>query len=252
MKKPFDLQSTDRFSRSDIVAYNKMLGWVIGVVNLLTNTVTTFNLKSYSVNRRNPMAKPFADKEVSTIGVLRPVLRNLSSHKLSVIAAVIQEALTLGFGNATHEQVHTLFTRSLSIDSRTTDLVGKAADVARLWNLPLASYIGGVAMISLVNTIISALHAMLYDEKEDGPLDMYSIRTGKIILISGAISTTLNSLPALAARDFKNMDYAGILTTCFSLFQSTKFWLDVKISYLCSEHRKVLEREMENIDKYFE
>ena len=249
---PFDIQKTDLFERQDIVAYNKFLGWIVGVVNILTDTITTYQMKSYSVTRpQYQNGKPCINQEINTVfGVLGPVLRGIATRKDSLIAATLQEAIILEFGKAQPEQIRTIFGRAIELEHRTMAAAEETRGI--LWNLneKWAECIGGVAMTTLLNTIISAIHAILYDE-EDGSLEMYSIRTNRIILYAGAVATMVNSIPAIVDLNMEDVDFSGILTTCISLFQSSGFWIDVKTEFLISAYREDLEKELCKLDRYF-
>lgn len=250
---PFDVQETDLFQRDDIVAYHKLLGWVVGTVNILTDTITTYGMKTYSVTRPavNP-GKPCVDREVSTFfAVVNPVVRSARSRKDSIAAAVVQEALTQGFGNASHEDVRTLFSRAMELEQRTSSFFDETKGLVKKFSHKWAAAIGDIAAIALVNTIVSAVHAMMYDES-DGDLDLYSIRTNKIIACSGYIATLANSLPAIVSKDMTKLDFAGILTTCISLFQSNRFWIETKTAFLVNAYEQGLDRELDRLDRFFQ
>ncbi len=250
---PFDVQDTDLFKKEDVIAYNKFLGWIIGVVNIMTDTVTTYNMNSYSINRTPFEAtKPFVEKKISTLsGVLMPVVKNGSLYKESVIAAVLQEAIVLDYGKASPENIREMFTRAVETERRTAALAEKTNGVLGFFNAGLGAAVSDVAVIALLNTVISAIHSILYDET-DGDIAQYTIRTNKIILYSGMIATSINSIPAFVTEDISKLDLAGVITGCISLFQSTRFWIDVKADFLVKAHSKELEAELEKINKYFE
>ena len=226
---PFDVQETDLFKKDDIVAYHKFLGWIVGTLNILTDTITTYGMKSYSITRSMiETEKPYVNQEISTLfSIIKPVMQNAGYYKNSVAAAAVQEALTQGFGKASPQEIRTLFGRAIELESKTASFSEETKDVLSSFNAEWAACIGGIASTALINTIVSAVHAILYEE-EDGSLDTYSIRTNKIILYSGAMATVINSLPAIASKNITELDFAGILTTCASLFQSTKFWIEAK------------------------
>ena len=249
---PFDIQETNLFGRDDIVAYHKYLGWLVGTVNILTDTITTYGMKSYAVARPVPgKGKPAVDREISTLlGVVGPVLRSGGQYKDSIAAAAVQEALLQGYGNGTPEQVRTAFGRTMELEKRTKSIAEETKGTLGYFNAQWAEYIGGVAVTALINTIVSAVHAMLYEES-DGDLDTYSIRTGRIILYSGAIAATVNSLPAIASRKVEDLDLSGILMTCISWFQTTRFWIEAKTAFLVSSYRETLDRELNALDSYF-
>lgn len=249
---PFDVQETDYFGREDIAAYHRYLGWVIGTVNILTDTITTYGMKSYSITRPEvQLGKPCVNQEISTVfSVINPVLQKAGSYKNSIVAAAVQEALTQGLGKADPEKVRTLFGRAVALENRTAYLAENSRNMLGKFYAEWTTYAGGIAGMVLINTIVSAVHAIVYEES-DGELDAYSIRTNKIILYSSAMATVINSLPAIAGKDLTRLDFSGILMTCMSLFQSGKFWIEAKTAFLASEHKQILDREMEKLDKYF-
>lgn len=248
---PFDVQETDMFDREDVIAYNRFLGWVMGAVNIMTDTVTTYEMKSYSVNRMAIGAtKPLVDKKISTLwGVLLPVLKNGAYHKEAVVAAVLQEAIALDYGRASSENIRALFNRAVNMEKTTSLLAEKTGGVVRRFNFRFGNVIGDVAVIALVNTIISAIHSVLYDENECS-MEEYAIRTNKIILYSGIIATSANSIPAFMTEDFSKLDFAGIVTTCISWFQSSRFWIDVKTDFLVNAHMAELKAEIDKINEF--
>ena len=250
---PFDVQETDLFKKDDIVAYHKFLGWIVGTLNILTDTITTYRMKSYSITRPMlEMEKPYVNQEISTLfSIINPVIQSAGYYKDSIAAAVVQEALTQGFGKASAQDVRTLFGRAIELENRTASFAEETKGVLGNFNAEWAACIGGIASTALINTIVSAVHSLLYEE-EDGSLDTYSIRTNKIILYSGAMATVINSLPAIASKNVAELDFAGILTTCTSLFQSNKFWIEAKTTFLVSAYKQALDQELAAIDQYFQ
>ena len=250
---PFDIQDTDLFQKDDIVAYHKYLGWIIGTLNILTDTITTYNLKSYTITRPMPgIGKPCVNQEISTIfSVINPVMQSAGFYKDSVAAAAVQEALTQGFGKASAQDVRTLFGRAMELENKTASFTEEAKGILSGFNAEWAACVGDIAGTALINTIVSAVHAILYEEK-DGSLDTYSIRTNTIILYSSAMATVINSLPAIASKNIADLDFAGILTSCISLFQSTKFWIEAKTAFLVSAYKPALDQELAKLDQYFQ
>ena len=249
---PFDIQETDLFEHKDIAAYNPYLGWIVGVLNILTDTITTFNTRSYCVIRPfHSAGKPQVDNQVSTLfGVILPVVQALPLQKDAVIAATIQESLVLGFSKAAPDQVRPLFLRAMELEHSTALAARETASVlGEFWD-GWAAGVGGIAMTTMINTIVSAIHSLVYEEK-DGDLSLYAIRTNRILLYSGAMATVINSLPALAARDIRALDHTGILMTCISLFQSTKFWIDAKTEFLISAYKQELDKELYKVNAWF-
>lgn len=251
-KIPFDIEDNTLFDRKDIAGFDKCLGWLVGVLNILTNTVTTYRLKSYCVIQpAEERMKPCAGREISTLlGVVKPVLQNVPFDKAAMIAAVIQEARALGYCNADSSQIGELFQTAVELEEKNNALWDKVQPVLGSFKPDWSESISGTEMVSQINTIVAAVHAILYDKRECS-LDMYTIRTNKIITYSNAVSTVINSLPAIIEEDITSLDFAGIISTCLRLFHSTRFWIEVKANFLVSEYKKEIDREMRKIDRYF-
>lgn len=251
-KIPFDVADNAQFCRKDIAGFDKCLGWLVGVLNILTNTVTTYRLKSYSVIQPQEFrVQPCIDREISTLsGVAMPVLQNAAFEKNAVIAAVIQEARALGYYKADSGGISALFQMAVELEEKKNAVWNKTQSVLENLRPDWDEKIDGMEIISGINTIVAAVHAVLYD-KCDGSIDMYAVRTNKIITYSNAMSTVINSLPAIAEQDISSLDFAGIILTCLGFFHSTRFWIEVKTNFLVSEYKKEIDREMKKIDRYF-
>lgn len=248
---PFDIRDGDVLRRKDIVAYHKYLGWLAGIANILTDTVTTYDAKSYSVYRSPGGGKPAIDREVSTVkDVLFPVAREVTSQKELVVAATLQEALALGFGKADPTNIRALYAQAMEVESKAAALAEKSRELLSLYASELCEMVGGFTVIALINTVVAAVHSLLYEEK-DGDLELYAVRTNKVILYSGLFATVINSLPAVVEENILELDFAGILTGCASLFRSTRFWLDAKTNFLVRRYRSELDGEVKKIEKYF-
>lgn len=248
---PFDIADNPAFARKDIAGYDKFLGWIIGVVNIMTDTVTTYDMKSYSVTRPEA-GNPLVNEEVSTLmRVVHPVAHGAPKNKDAIIAAVVQEAIELDYTDATPDQIETIFGRAVDLERQNTQISQQTKDVLSVLKEEWVEAIGGVAAASLINTIVAALHAVIYDE-EDGDVQHYALRTNKIITYSSAIATLLGSIPAIATQDLTKVDYAGILTTCLSMFHSIKFWTELKAEFLASAYKKRIDEEMAKMDAYFQ
>lgn len=249
---PFDVADNHLIRRKDIAGFDECLGWIVGVLNILTNTVTTYKLKSYSVIQSASCSeKPQIGEEVSTLfGVVIPVLKNVAAEKKSVIAAVIQEAAALKYGNANLGEINRLFCRAVELEEKNHMILENAGPVLSRMGGEWAGNFDGMETVSFLNTMIAAIHAVLYEEG-DGNIDMYAVRTNKIIAYSGAMSAVINSLPAVVAQDIAAADYTGIMAACLNLFHSARFWIEAKANFLASEYKRQIDKEMERIDRYF-
>lgn len=249
----FDVDETAHLSKNQILGYDKYLGWVFGVFNLLTDTVTTKAWKSYSVKRSlDESAKPFLDREVSTLlQIVHPVVQSILDNKEAVIASVVREAAELGIPDSGDVSVLELYKRALSLERKSSDLADQSRQVLRpLWE-QTDSLLDDVAFDSLVNTIVAALHSLMY-HGSDGDLSHYTLRTNKVILYSGIIAAAATSLPALLEEDLSKINFGGLINSLLSLFHSTSFWINLKADFLVNAYKSKLAPYMEQLDEAFD
>ena len=255
-KLPFDIQDNERFLRKDILAYHPMLGWLVGIINILTDTVTTNKFESFTVVKSLYEDAEFL-QETKTLGVVIPVLMDWTKNKDSLVAAVVRQADALKVTSAPVEDVSAILKETIAVEEHNFALMEKVDFISNIIPFDIGSLgLGGifrdVAISAFFNKLITAIHAVRYNPEIDGDLKMYTVRTGKIISISSAIAASINSMPALATENIKDLDVSGIIMALVSVFNSTKFWIDVKADYLVSEYKVKIDEAFREIDKYFE
>ena len=103
----------------------------------------------------------------------------------------------------------------------------------------------------LINMIVSLVHGLLYNEKEDGDRASYEVRTRKILCISNALSSAGNLAYVLGTKDVKKLDAGGLLVSLYRLFSDVRFITRVKQAFIEAEMDKVLEKELKELDSHF-
>lgn len=251
-RAPFDIAGNERLQRKDLLGFDRYLGWLFGVCNILTDTVTTYKLKSYEIIRPQAAAAyPQIGKEAPTwAGVVFPVVRNISCEKEAMIAAIIKEACLLGYCKGGGEEIGQLFLWAVELEERKDAAWERTKSVLSGCKAEWAERIGGEGMDSFFHTLVAAVHAVLYDGG-DGSKEMYAVRTNKIILYADAMTAAIGSLPAIMKCDVESLDFRGIISVCLGWFQSTRFWIEAKSNFLFSEYKKEIDKEMREIDQYF-
>ena len=104
----------------------------------------------------------------------------------------------------------------------------------------------------LINMIVGLVHGIFYNPKTDGDRKLYEVRTRKIICISNALASAGNIAYAAATENWKKLDVGGILVTLYRLFTDINFMTRVKKEFIEHEMDKVLEKEIKELDSYFE
>lgn len=256
---PFDMPDNEFFQRKDALGYDKWLGWVFGVLNIMTDTVTTRKMRSFSVEQ--PMGSgqhPTIVQKISTpVHLVLPVMAS-GNIKNSLLAAVVREAGVLEVTKAPPEEVAMLLARTFAEEEKNLALLQEAGNAANYipeeldWGAAIWGITRDTAVAAFLNQVITAIHALMYDPETDGPVETYAIRTNTVLTVSSAIAAMFNSLPALIEQNPAKIDFAGIITTCLSVFNSTRFWIDVKTEYLLRAYQPGVEEQLAIVDKYFE
>ena len=256
---PFDMPDNEFFGREDALGYNRWLGWIFGVMNIMTDTVTTKQMCSFTVNQPSLAGQyPTIVQKISTpIHLMLPVMTS-QNIKDALLAAVVREAGVLEITKAPPQEVARILTHTFQEEQKNIALLQEVDSATQVLppKLGLGSAVMGItrdtAVAAFLNQLITAVHALLYDPEHDGAVETYTIRTNQILTISSTIATVFNSIPALIGQNPAKIDYAGIITTCLSVFNSTRFWIDVKTNYLVSVYQPKAEEQINLVNKYFE
>ena len=274
---PFDLPDNNHFKHKDIAGFHPQIGWLIGVINLLTNTVTTYKLDTFSVvpammanipletdptvtsglpmDSVSELAAGFplaVGQELSTaLHVLLPVAQNCAGHKNSLMAAIVRQADVQGLNHAPMEDVAAIMENTMYLEHQNQNLLDNMSFATDIFSIDLLRLAGNTGITAFLDLLISAIHAIHYDPEIDGDKNRYAIRTNKILTISQLMSTLTNSAKALLTENPMDIDFGGLLMTFLKVINSTSFWINIKTEYLVSEYKAMIDEESKKLDKYF-
>lgn len=250
---PFELPDNEYFLRCDILGFHPQLGWLMGVINILTNSVTTKKMESFSVVRLPGEIQSLRiDERIPTfLHLLIPVLHGFANNKEAILAAVVREAGVLHVTDAPAEDVIFLLQNIMEIEERNQRILEAEQLFSNILPMDIADTSGDGNLTAFINKLITAIHAVRFNPEIDGDIQMYAVRTNKILSISSAVSALIKSLPAVISHDFSRLDFEGIVRACLSAFSSARFWVEVKTNYLVSEYKVEIDKQMRILDKYF-
>ena len=235
-----------RYHRYKTLGHDPILGWIFGSANFITDTCTLSNFNSYRISR---VGSPHFSTPVDLPTIFYEVFDSIREDWLRLPAGVFAQFVHLKSD---------LFTKLglpiplLSAFSET--LAGKLykSQYDTLCLLKDIEIIGSQAGFSiLINMIVSLVHGLLYNEKEDGDRASYEVRTRKILCISNALSSAGNLAYVLGTKDVKKLDAGGLLVSLYRLFSDVRFITRVKQAFIEAEMDKVLEKELKELDSHF-
>ena len=239
--------------RAPAIGHDPVIGLVVGTANITTATLTTWDFRSYHIKTRNiiaPSGRNMGNRdcfsgEANTEKVFRYTSERAMNEgkegKVAVCAALCKEIEHLrsdvGSTSSLPFPVISHFSPKMAsqlaeygIDFGNTVQVSKQAGIA-----------------ALINFLITTLHGLLLLSKEGGQdIDVFRVRTRKILLYSNTIASASNLLvvgaaevaafyagnPDLAKQGLRYLDIGGLLVTTHRLITDRAFIQKVKKEFL--------------------
>lgn len=228
------------------LGHDPVLGLIFGTANILTNTITcvktpiiTTNHVIYDSQLKNPRIGIFAP----TVVTLQKAAERLDGDISSVIAAIIKQIIHIGTDMFTPCGIQ-LPGANLVLSNTNVELLTKYISTGD------ALKMGASAGFSrLINTIISTLHMLMYDDKIYASRDVYNTKTRKIIMYSNLIASTSNVIWVggnMLAGDksaIKDLDIGGLIVTIQRLITDTAFIRQVKEEFVFGGFNKMIQGE---------
>ena len=202
--------------RVTAIGHDPLRGLVIGTANIATATITTKDMSSYHIRTRNNR-DIFAEK-ASTIMILTKTSEKFNEgieglKKIGV--SFIKEIIHLRSDMNTH---HGLPLPLISvIDSKVaSDIASYGIDFSNT-----VTVLNQVVLTRMINSLIAMYHFSFYDKNT--PVDLYKIRTRKIICYSNVIASSINLAEVGITKNYKLLDIGGIANTIFEVVTSLSF-----------------------------
>lgn len=228
------------------LGHDPILGLIFGTANILTNTITyvstpviTTNHVVYDGNLKNPRIGVFAPTTLT----LKKAIERLDGDVSSVVAAVIKQIIHIGTYLYTPCGIQ-LPGANLVLSKANTELLTKYISTGDLFKVGASA-----GLATLINTIISTIHMLMYDATKYSSRDIYSVKTKKIILYSNLIATTSNVIwvggNMMMGNEgaIKQLDIGGLIVTLQRLMNDTKFIQQVKEEFIFGGFNKMIQGE---------
>ena len=224
--------------RVTAIGHDPILGLVFGTANIATSTLTNKDLQSYHIYT-NDMGRDYFRNKANTGLVLSKTKDKLLHEGLEgkekVGASLLKEIIHL------RSDIYTK--NSLPLPIVTVIDAGLAADLAQR-GLDMANIVtvGRQMTFSVfINTMISMLHGLFYDESVEYSRRVYEVRTRKILSYSNFIASASNLIyvganVSLGNEDaLKSLDIGGLAVTLYRIATDAKFIRQVKREFIEQE-----------------
>ena len=226
------------------LGHDPILGWLFGPINIMTfsSTHKTPFLKTYTVD-----VNTFQMDKISTFPKeVGRAFHSFQEYNQRLPAAVFKQGMHFLSDKYTKiglpipflspEKAYELMQKGWNSVEAAEAIKKVLAKTAKN-----AAIIGAQFIISfLINEIIKAVHLMMYDEEKDGDINLYQVRTRRILRAANCISSSSNILccaifgaltnnPVEAA---KRLDIGGFIETIRRLVIDTKFIKEIKMEFI--------------------
>ena len=92
----------------------------------------------------------------------------------------------------------------------------------------------------LINQIIKAIHLMMYNQEQDGDIEMYEVRTRRILLTANCIASSSNIIYVVLSEQIQALDIGGALETIHRIVSDKKYISRIKQEYIANEFSKLV------------
>lgn len=236
-----------KYHRYKTLGHDPILGWIFGTANFITDTCTLSNFNSYRITREG---RPHFSESISLATIFYEVFDSVKEDWLRLPAGIFAQYIHL------KSDIFTVLGLPVPvIETFSEALAGKLyrSQYDSLCLLKDVMIVGNQAAWSIIiNMIIGLVHGFFYNPQKDGDRTLYEVRTRKILAISNSLASAGNIAYAVGTEDWHKLDVGGIMVTMYRLFTDIRFVTRVKKEFIEKEMDKVLDKEMKELDSYFD
>ena len=226
--------------RFKTLGHDPILGLYFGTLNILTNTVTTNKLRSYHVKKMPDSLgrmKPTIYAKAQTRKLYEAGKKRITDDKVAFAAALIKQIYHI---QSDKNSIKGIPLPGVSCCS--AEIANELAD----YGFDLANtemYGKQFVYAMLIDMIISMLHRLFYDKNIDGDLELYKVRTKKILDYSGVIASTSNVIKSsimYITSGEHNLDVGGIIYTIYKLIKDKEYIREDKREFIIRNFEKLI------------
>ena len=227
------------------LGHDPILGLIFGTANIATSTITLHDFKSYHVKTNEKKVDSFS-APADTFEIFQECY-----YKMQDIEGMKKLVISLN-KEIIHLKSDLTSTLSLPIPFSQVISPKLASKLAQcgIDSANLATVGKQIAYAQLINTFISIMHQLLFlGDYNSRYFQLYTVKTKKIIMISGALSSLVNLTYVFGTNDFRRLDIGGIGLAIKNFITMKSEIDDLKTKYIFETYLKELEKTSEEIDE---
>ncbi len=213
------------------LGHDPILGWIFGTANIMTNSLTKYNLETYQVSNMTIIRH----YPLGVVGMLEKAVEYGKNEPMLLGAAIVRQAVHFGSDYFTKQ--------GLPVPIISTVSNQLAGDMISKWHIDMYSITRGAAVSILINQLISCIHSLFYDGETENDRKLYEVRTRKILSYSNLIASGSNIAVTAITQDFSKLDIGGLAITIYRLMTDLKFIREVKEEFIFGSYRDMIMGE---------
>ena len=246
--------------RVKTLGHDPLLGWIFGVVNILTDTITV--CPEYKNGEKNlplpyiqsftvDMGPDFCWKDpINNWEMFDNALESIAEDKHRLYAAFFSQGLHLSSDKFTKLGLPVPFLTLINSD-KSYEIYKEGYDYLNYLDdvQVLKRTFKSASQSIFINMLIGALHKFFYNPNKDDSQQLYDVRTRKIILYSNMIATASDVVQTAVRANtgddnsIKNFDWGGFLVTVYRLISDTEFIAKVKDEFIYKEWDRIIDSD---------
>ena len=151
------------------LGHDPVLGWIFGTANIMTNSLTKYNLETYQVKDMNIIRH----YPLGVVAMLERAEKYASNDSKLLIASIGRQIIHFGSDMFTKQGLPVPFVSTLNNDL--------AKNMTSKWHIDTYSILRGMGLAAFINKLIFIIHQFFYDENKYGSRDLYEVKTRKIL-----------------------------------------------------------------------
>lgn len=231
-----------KYHRYKTLGHDPILGWIFGTANILTDTITLYDFRSYRV-----LNNKFTSETISITTLFMESYLTVQDDIHLLPAAVFRQALHFESDKYTKLGLPVPLLEVFS-----EDWAGKLykSNYDSLCLMKDISIIGeSVVLEMLINLIITLTHQLFYNPTVNR--ELYEIRTRKILLYSSIMASTSNVISVTILKNPKKLDMGGLIVAMSRLFSDVRFTAKVKDEFIQAVLDDNLKEQLSDLDELY-
>lgn len=231
------------------LGHDPLLGWIFGTMNIMSRTITMKDFSSYNVEMYDRSMVDgnlilFKDRRqyiTTTPPTSLPIIVGQCIHSFTednkrLFAAVARQGMHLASDQFTKMGLPIPMLNAARAQSL-LEMGWNSAEAEKVIkklgkNLAVVGAQAGLSI--LINFIVKSLHFLYFDGdvENQAELDLYEVKTRKILSYSNAIASGSNILYVALSQDISKLDIGGIIVTIYRLISDGSFIKSIKKEFL--------------------